>query len=349
MAFRTVELNGFRSYKKAKFSLHPKLTLVIGKNGSGKTNLLESLYVLSATKSWRARDPLLLNETSPHWRLAAEADKKQLQIRYQPGRPKQIIIDGKRQRPENYIGRYPAVLFEPGSLEIVAGPPDARRRFLNGLLSNIDNLYLHQLIEYRRVLKQRNALLRSRATAHINNQVFAWDVKLVELAAPIVRARQQLVAHLQERAEKLYQQVSQQPHSLALSYQSRVEGSDYASSLLRQLQTRLTTDSLLGFTTAGPHRDELSIRFKGQPVANVASRGELRSITLVLKLFELEFIKARTKQTPMLLLDDVLSELDASRRAYLLEQLGGTQTVLTTTDLNGISAKLSQDHQTIEL
>jgi DNA replication and repair protein RecF len=240
-------------------------------------------------------------------------------------------------------------LFEPEYLTIVSGSPEDRRRFLDAVLSACDKQYLKTLIHYRRVLKQRNSLLRSRQPQKIKQEIFVWDLKLTELAGYIYQTRQQFTNWLAERLVAQYQQLSGSPLELNLAYRSSVTGENYTSRLLEKLTDLFERDTLLGYTSAGPHRDDLAITIGNKEAQLSASRGEVRSIVLAFKLLELEYLEQQTGQTPILLFDDVFSELDSNRRGRLLQKLSGYQIILTTTDLRNLKTTLPASHAIIAL
>lgn len=349
MSFETLYIEGFRSYKKNQFKFHPTLTIIIGKNGSGKTNILEALYVLSTTKSWRAKDNNLLNQDSSYFKLSTTSNNLSAEIRFQQSRPKQVILSSKATKAEQYIGNFPVVLFEPASLAIVYGTPDDRRRFMNGVISQVDREYLKNLLHYRHVLKQRNSLLRQANPAHLADEVFAWDIKLVEIGSAIISKRLELLNYIQKKAQSLYREITKDEAKLAFSYQTNLDQEDYNSSFLAQLSANLEKDRLYGYTSVGPHRDDIKIVFNGNSATNVASRGEMRTIVLVAKVIERQYIIDKTGNKPTLLLDDVFSELDSTRRQFLLKYLNNAQTIVTATDIKAIENKLPKNHKVISL
>lgn len=349
MAFSSLSLVNFRSYHKHSFSFHPQLNLVIGPNGAGKTNLLEALYVVANAKSFRAKDIELVHQGAAGYRLDGETTAK-VGVRFESaGRRKRLLVSGRSAKPESFIGRTQTVLFEPGSLGIVTGAPDERRRFLDSVLSGLDPRYLKALVSYRRVLKQRNSLLRSQPLAAAEQQIFAWDINLVELAAYLYESRQQFVDFIGSTLSTQYAQLAGKPIKLQLAYKSATPAKDYSGRLLAQLNQGLRRDHLLGHTGYGPHRDDLEITMGTKPAAVVASRGEARTIVLALKLLERQYVESTAKHRPIMLLDDVFSELDARRRGLLLRQLAGHQIFLSATGLTNLKSSLPKGHAIIEL
>ena len=351
MTLDSLSLYNFRSYTEARFTLEPGLNLVIGPNGIGKTNLLESVQVLSITKSFRASDKELIHYGGSWYRIQGKADNLVAEVRFDPSKPtlKKILLNQQPKRLETYLGSLPSVLFEPNSLFIVSGAPEERRRFLDMLLSSIKRPYLKSLLRYRRVLKQRNSLLRHGISPSLREQIFAWDFKLTEFATEITEQRHQFIEFLNTGASELYRDIAGKATSLRLEYREGFNRTEYASQLLQQLTRGLERDAFYGFTSAGPHRDDIKIRFKDKPITALASRGETRTVVLVIKLLELQYLEKTLEKKPILLFDDVFSELDTARRQFLLERITDYQAIITSTDTAGISKTLPRNHAIIKL
>ncbi len=349
MAIKSIQLFNFRNYQARLFGLDPNLTLVTGPNASGKTNLIESLFVAATTRSWRASDRHLISHSQPSYRLLAKLTKDVLVVSFQTApRLKRLSVNGKTTKPERFLGRLRVVLFEPQSLELLTGSPHDRRDWINRALALTSSSYWQDLTSYRRVLVQRNSLLRQGRRASIESQVFAWDVPMVELANRLYTARQKFVEFINHDLSTLYAKVAGQILPTSLHYQTQIDRENYASDLMTKLATNLTADIGYGATSVGPHRDDLVILFKGRPISQIGSRGEHRSVVLALKLLELKWQQA-SKGELALLLDDVFSELDKRRRQFLLDQVGAVQTVITATDKAGVGAYLPKSHSVIRL
>ncbi len=348
MIISQLELANFRSYAAAKFELHPEVTLVVGPNATGKTNLLEALYVLASTKSFRARDRDVVHHGADFYRLVAGGEMEMaLAASFSGGVTKKVTHDGLKRTLAAHIGRLQVTLFEPTELGMLQGPPEGRRRYLDFVLCQTDRLYLVALMQYRRVLKQRNALLDAKKwSLPPRDQLFAWNVKLAELAVDICKKRQRYLEIVNSKLPELYREIAGEAVAVALEYQPSISG-DYEADFLTVLERQLDRDFAAGFTTIGPHREDFGAKFKTGEVVNVASRGEVRTVVLALKLAELAYAQAQTGVRPLLLLDDVFSELDKQRRAYLLDRLGGYQTVITTTDADAVTREFRTDHATI--
>ena len=349
MALQSLSLTNFRSYKDQTIDLDPVVTLIVGPNATGKTNLLEALFVLSTTKSFRAKDNELIRHGESFYRISADKDESEIALGYEigdRGTQKRVRHEGASKSLVDHLGTLRIVLFEPNDLLLINGAPERRRKYLDFILTQTDRQYVKTLHKYRRVLAQRNSLLSDWTGA--KSEIFAWNVKLAELAADIDSRRRKLIKHINELAVELYEQISGSEEQLELDYRGAVEGNteDYASAFLAALENNLSRDIGAGFTTIGPHRDDFVINFKGADIKTVASRGEMRTVVLALKMAEFAYIEQQTETKPILLLDDVFSELDDSRRHFLLNTLGGYQALITTTNAD-VSDEIGAHHATI--
>lgn len=348
MAITRITLNNFRSYTDQSFSFDPGVTLIIGPNGSGKTNILEALYVMATTKSFRAKDEALIQQGSDLLSVQASSPESEYRFAYQqkPTITKKVTHGGVKKSLRSHIGTVPVVLFEPGDLQLLAGPPSARRSYIDTILCQTDPEYLQALNEYKRALKQRNALLRNHD--YISADVlFAWNVQLTGPAIIIRTKRQEFITYLQTKLPSLYEAIAGKSHELTISYQPSPDNVfANEAELLAELEQNTQKDSMAGFTTIGPHRDDLIVMFDGHYIDARASRGEHRSVVLALKLAELEYQNEFARSRPLFMLDDVFSELDTHRRGFLLDAIGDYQTIVTTTEADTVKDK---GYYTIEL
>ena len=346
MTISELELTNFRSYETARFELHPAVTLVVGANASGKTNLLESLYVLASTKSFRAKDRDLIKHDQDYFRIVARSDVEYALgvSRSIGGVEKRLTHDGVKRTLTSHVGHIQVTLFEPTDLLLVSGAPELRRRYLDFILCQTDQTYLKTLQSYRRALKHRNALLDAFEVSGGRDHIFTWDVQLAQLADEIFRQRTSLLTKLNDALPHLYADIAGNGEAVKLTYRPSVEGQNYGDAFLETLTRNLPRDLAAGFTTIGPHREDFMISFKGSAVEAVASRGEVRTLVLALKLAELDYAETQTGRRPLLLLDDVFSELDRDRRGYLIERLSSHQTVITTTDADAVTREIGASH-----
>ncbi len=344
----SLELLNFRSYREAKFDLGPEVNLIVGPNATGKTNLLEGLFVLCATKSFRAGDLDLIHNGDSFYKVVGKDGATDYQLSFEDKEKKEKIAKrgGRKQSLTEYLGNLQAVLFEPNDLNLPSGAPEKRRRYLDYILCQTDRHYLKELIRYRKILRQRNKLLENFNIGSVKEQIFAWDLQLAEAALEIYNRRTKLINFFNQIADDLYGQIAGKKIELNLAYIPTVEG-DYGTEFMNALARNLTSDLAAGFTTIGPHREDLRINFGDREIGTVASRGETRTAVLVLKLAELAYTEGQSDQKPILLLDDVFSELDEKRRNFLVKRLKGYQSLITTTEVGMLGGNL-KDFNLIE-
>lgn len=350
-AYSALKLHHFRSYTEYEVHFDTGVNIIVGPNGSGKTNLLEALYVLSTGGSFRAQDRDLLKHAEEWFRLEGLFGEEQRVMTYKhvgENVEKQFVLDGTKKARLTHQQRVPVVLFEPDHLRLLRESPSKRRDYLDALLTKLHPDYAWVKHQFERVLTQRNAILKRRLPRpQLEDQLFAWDVKFAELAEQIVVRRRQLIESLQAQASGVYSTIARGVHTVRLSYVSSVEDSDYHAGLLRALAGRLTRDTERGFTGVGPQRDDFAIMLDNAPAASAASRGEMRSILLTLKIIELQLLAGQQEATPLLLLDDVFSELDSDRRKALADLSKTYQTLITTTDADAITGHFNGGYRII--
>lgn len=339
----SARLQNFRSYTDTSFSFGAGVNIIVGKNGAGKTNLLEAVLVLARGGSYRVGDAELVRFGESWLRLDAqivmENDLHQARtVKIEPERrpAKTYELDNKVYQRLSIQHLLPVVLFEPNHLLLLHGAPQLRRDYLDDILEQTMPGYAAFRRNYRRVLAQRNALLK-RSALPSTQELFPWNLRLSELGAVLARARTELCQQLDERFASVYAQVSGTNTAVGLVYQPKFPVESYETMLLQKLESHAREDAVRGFTAYGPHREDFTVLFDGRPASETASRGETRTAILGLKIIELQLLEAKREQTPLLLLDDVFSELDAQRRAALTGFLQPYQTFLTTTDADTVT------------
>ncbi|HXE10411.1 MAG TPA: DNA replication and repair protein RecF [Verrucomicrobiae bacterium] len=333
-----LRLQRFRSYHDASFELNPGVNIIVGPNASGKTNLLEALLVLARGRSYRVKDPELVQFGKTWARIDAHnhaGTQRTIKITTKPEQKKTYELDGKSLKRLSLQQTLPAVLFEPNHLQLFAGGSERRRDYLDDLLEQTTPGYAAARRQYRRTLTQRNTLLKqgSNATAA---KLFPWDLRLSQLGGVLVRARSELAGRINDNLPGLYKKLSATNTKVTIAYTNQWPVDSYESRFLKKLETGLTDDQQRGFTGHGPHREDLVMHFDGRPAQETASRGETRTAILGLKIIELQTIEGIRATTPLLLLDDVFSELDGRRRRALTEHLAPYQTFITTTDADTV-------------
>lgn len=330
----TIRLQNFRSYVDDSFELGSGVNIVVGPNASGKTNLLEAILVLARGSSYRAKDNELIRFEAPWARVEADiqADKRVVKLERQNVTVKRTFeIQEQTLQRLSLQKTIPVVLFEPNHLLLLTGSPEQRRAFLDDLIEQTVPGFGAMKRQYRRVLSQRNALLK-RGHATAVNQVFVWNLRLSELGGRIVAERMKLIETINQYATETYQGLANTSATVTFLYDSVCSLEQYETNLLKALEKNLERDCLLGYTSVGPHRDDMRVVLNNRPADETASRGETRTIVLMLKIVELRLLTEAREVTPLLLLDDVFSELDGRRRHALTTYLQPYQTFITTTD-----------------
>lgn len=358
MLLNRLKLKHFRTYEDLDLRLSPGVTVLHGPNGSGKTNLLESVFVLATTKSFRARNDRELISWNGHEpesqrfaRLEGDASanggsvRLDMAIAEQPGRPggeasirKSFKLNGAAKRAGDIVGEIKAVLFSPDDVALVTGSPSTRRKFLDLTLCQVDHRYLRFSQEYARVLVQRNSLLqRLRGTPEPATLLEFWDDKLIALAAEIMVARKAMLRVAGDFAREAYSELAGVDEELSVEYRPSLEEAAEArdvqlEELLRQRLSSLQSKEIYqGMTLCGPHRDDLQFLINGVDAQAYGSRGQQRTIALALRIAELRYMTNRTGEQPILLLDEVMAELDDDRRQLLRGMIETHPQVLLTT------------------
>ncbi|MGV9002149.1 MAG: DNA replication/repair protein RecF [Candidatus Saccharimonadaceae bacterium] len=327
---KTLHVKHIRSHTEYSIEFSPDVTIITGANGSGKTSLLEAIYLSLQGSSFRGSDSDMLQKSSPWWKIDIVLDDLQTRtIKFDPEKVtsrKQFIIDSKTTARIPAKLKHPVVLFEPEDLRLLNGSPTRRRQFIDRFISQLNPLYGPTLRKYERALKQRNNLLKSAYNS--DDQLFAWNIALAEHGAYIIDQRIAFIEQLNQNLAGLYQDIAGTHDDVSIHYSHTFVG-DIKQKLLNELHSHLERDRYLGNTSVGPHRHDVIFEINQSPALSIASRGEVRTIVLALKFLEVEIIEQLTGKTPIILLDDVFSELDASRQKLLTSQLKGHQIIIT--------------------
>lgn len=330
-----VKLTNFRNYKDKSFSFKPGANIVVGVNGAGKTNLLEAIFAALRGGSWRGTDKNLINDQSEWARVDVELANKHIYS---------LILDAKDGRfkktrkindSPKRSGYPPVVLFEPDFIRILTDNPQLRRAWLDDVLSQTDPEYENALKQFNRALKQRNSLLKQHKVSQ--DHLFVWNLKLTEFGEVISNKRSEFIKAVAAKFVELYSAIAGQSENIKVSYQQDYSSS-YGQNYLKKLEQTLERDRKLGFTTSGPHREDMIVEFRGADSQERMSRGEFRTAAIALKQIELDYLADKLGQKPILLLDDILSELDRDRSSRM-GILKNRQLIATTTNQTKIKSE----------
>lgn len=330
MSIASLAVENIRSHKSFSRRLSKTVTVITGPNGSGKTSLVEAIMVALNGRSFKATDSDLLRRDAQWWRIQVNIDDQIRVVKFQPGalKQKQFVIDTKTTVRLPISDRYPVVLFEPDDLRLIHSSPSRRRQFIDRFAAQLVPAYSRVLHRYERALLQRNKLLKSGSST---TDLFAWNVSLAKYGAQIVDMRVRLVERLNSGLAPTYQTIAQTKDTVSLHY-SHTMIDQTEQKLFAELESKIDRDRALGYTGSGPHRHDILFRFNDMDAVSSASRGEIRTIILALKFLEVDIVQEVTGKSPVVLLDDVLSELDDNRQTHLATRFRDHQIIMTSTN-----------------
>lgn len=355
MYIEELSLVNYRNYDELTIEFDHKVNVILGENAQGKTNLMEAIYVMAFTKSHRTpRDKELIQWDAEYGKIKGRVFKKNRSI------PLEVIFSAKgkkakfnhieQRRLSDYIGSLNVVMFAPEDLNLVKGSPQERRRFIDMEIGQIEPVYIYHLNQYQKILRQRNALLKDlqRRKTGDPTMLEVYTEQLVDYGAAVLYRRFRFLEKLRKWAQPIHRQISRDQENLQVEYSSKVDVSEsmdmekIKDTYLHEFNRRKQNEIERGTTLIGPHRDDLIFYVNDRNVQHFGSQGQQRTTALSLKLAEIELIYREVGDYPVLLLDDVLSELDDYRQSHLLNAIQGkVQTFVTTTTIDGIA------HETI--
>jgi DNA replication and repair protein RecF len=344
-----LKLNNFRNYISEEFLFGEGINVIFGGNAQGKTNVLESIYLCSCGRSHRtSKDQEMIRFGSQGYRVYVEVESSGLnpsvEISIKKGEKKKIMINGVPvKRIGELLGNVRTVMFSPEEMSIVKGPPSARRRFIDISLSQIKPSYFYDLQKYGRILKQRNNLLREIREKEKNRTTLdVWSEALADTGARIIERRIEITGKISKIAEEKQEAITRGQDKLKIGYspsfkiENRREKEEIKEEFLREIEKNYEKEIFYGVTLLGPHRDDWTISQGAMDIKEYGSQGQQRTAVLAIKLAEMKIIEEETGEMPVLLLDDVMSELDAKRREYLLKSVEGMQVLITATERDAI-------------
>lgn len=326
MFLKSLNIVNFKNIPDAKLELSPNLNCFLGDNGMGKSNLLDAVYCLSFCKSFSGvADAMLIARDEDFCMVSADYlrydTEESLQLGMQRGRRKSFRRGGKEyQKLSDHIGKFPLVLVSPADMSLIDGTGEERRRFMDMVVSQTDARYLDMLIRYNHSLEQRNRMLRDGVTD--TNLFEAVEMAMEMSASYICEIRSQWVKRLAEIFRKYYSEIGAGSEEPDLVYKSHLAGGDV--SLKTILDERRQRDTILKYTSAGPHRDDIEMSLSGMPVRRTASQGQAKTYTIALRFAQYEFLREAAGVTPLLLLDDIFDKLDAGRVTRIIDMVAGS-------------------------
>jgi DNA replication and repair protein RecF len=337
MIIKSLELMNFRNYEFLDLKFSEGTNILYGDNAQGKTNVLEAIYLSATTKSHKGskdKDIVCFDKEEAHIRtyLAKEGIEYKIDMHLRKNKSKGVAVDGQKlKKAADLLGLLNVVFFSPEDLSIIKNGPAERRRFVDMELCQLDNFYLYNLNHYNKIVNQRNKLLKDMYfNPQLKDTLNIWDSQLVSFGSKIIERRRMFVGQLNEIIYGIHKKLSGDREELIIKYEPDVEIDDFET-ILKKNQEK---DIKLKQTSVGPHRDDFSFMTGNIDIRKFGSQGQQRTAALSLKLSEIEIVKKITKDTPVLLLDDVLSELDSNRQNYLLNSIGNIQTIITCTGLD---------------
>lgn len=337
MIIKSLELSDFRNYETLSISFDKGTNILFGDNAQGKTNILEAIYVSATTKSHKgSKDKEIINFNKEEAHIRTYLEKEDVEYRVdmhlRKNKSKGIAIDGQKiKKAADLLGLLNVVFFSPEDLSIIKNGPAERRRFADMELCQLDSFYLYNLNNYNKIINQRNKLLKDMYfNQNLKETLNIWDSQLVSYGSKIIEKRESFAKQLCEIIGDIHKKLSGGKEELIVKYEPDVKVDDFEL----KMKENQEKDIRFKLTSTGPHRDDFSFLVNGIDIRKYGSQGQQRTAALSLKLSEIELVKKITKDTPLLLLDDVLSELDSNRQNYLLNSIGDIQTIITCTGLD---------------
>ena len=337
MIVESLKLQNYRNYEYLNMNFDEKINIIYGDNAQGKTNILESMYVCATSKSHRgSKDREIIRFDNDESHIKVNVKKNDMNYRIdmhlKKNKPKGIAVNGiPIKRAVELFGILNIVFFSPEDLNIIKNGPGERRRFLDSELCQLNKIYLSDLFQYNHILNQRNKLLKDIAQKEsLKSTLDIWDEQLVRYGASVIRSRREFVREMNEVIQRIHSSITGEKEQIELIYEPNVEEEQFLEILLKNREK----DFKFKNTSSGPHRDDMCVKINHIDIRKYGSQGQQRTAALSLKLSEIHLVERKIKDVPILLLDDVLSELDSNRQNYLLNSIHDIQTIITCTGLD---------------
>lgn len=329
MIIKTIKLTNFRNHASYRLDCKEDTSLILGENGWGKTSILEAIYILTRGKSFRATDPEILKYNTDYYRIELEFTNGEKNIATYDGKSKIFSILDKKTKRLPKKNKYPIILFLPSDLNLVSHSPSRRRDYFDRIFSEFDENYATSLSKYEKATKQRNELLKNDFIQ--KEALFSWNIMLSRYGINLYNYRKKFIQDINEKLTNTYRSIAENNDEVEIVYKTDVKVST-EQEYLKKLEENFEKDSYLGHTTFGVHRDDYIFMFNHNIADGSASRGETRSIILALKFIEADLIYQKLHQKPIILLDDVFSELDETRRSSLIKNFKDNQVIITSVE-----------------
>ena len=334
MFINSLELSNYRNYNNLSITFNPGITILYGDNAQGKTNILEAIYVSGTTKSHRGssdKEIIKFEEDESHIRLNLTKNDvgHRIDMHLRKNKSKGVAVDGQSiKKTGELFGIIHIIFFSPEDLSIIKNAPSERRKFLNLELCQLNKLYYHNYTNYNKALNHRNTLLKQICfRPSLIDTLDMWDASLIEYGKGIIEERENFIRQLNDIVKSIHSHLTGGKESIEIGYEKNVEIKDYENAIKAKREIDLKYQS----TQVGPHRDDICFYINGIDVRKFGSQGQQRTAALSLKLAEIELVKSIIHDNPILLLDDVMSELDSNRKNYLLDSIKEIQTIVTCT------------------
>lgn len=330
MIVKKVNFVNFRSHRSFCIEFKKKTTMITGENGCGKTSVLEGIFEALRGKSFKAVDKEVVRRGEDFYRIDVELyNNERVRVYYDVRANKKTFqVEDKRTARLPKKCRYPIVLFEPNDLNLIGASPTSKRGYFDEFFGQLSDSYSNSLSRYNKVLKQRNELLKEEFLRE--DALFSWNVMLAKYGTEITQKRKNFVDKINHNLTQTYRMIAENDDIVELAYETQVDGGEGA--YLNVLQGDFQKDHILGHTSFGVHRDDFVFLFNGQKADGTASRGEVRSVVLALKFIEAEMLKLELGKKPLILLDDVFSELDETRQKCLARNFKNNQVIITSVE-----------------
>lgn len=337
MYIKSIQLDGYRNYKNETVYFDKGTNVLFGDNAQGKTNILEAIFMCATTKSHKgAKDKETINFEEPEAHISLyfekNSDEYKIDITIRRDKSKIVAVNNEKiRKATELLGLLNVVLFSPEDLSIIKDGPSERRKFIDVELCQLDSIYLYNLSKYNKIIDQRNRLIKD---SYMNRELLEtlaiWDKQLVTYGSAVIEKRSEFIKELNEIVKDIHNKLTNGRENIEIVYEPDVLAADFEANLSKNRQKDINFKA----TSVGPHRDDISFIVNGIDIRKYGSQGQQRTAALSLKLAEIEIVKKITGHVPVLLLDDVLSELDSSRQNYLLQTIGDIQTIVTCTGLD---------------